>query len=110
MAFKKEGVFENTFVSVDVKSIKKFSIKVTDERVHDSKALPELIKNIMKTDSRTITVGKLFADGASDSNDIFRCISDNGILPSISVRKNARFKLKTGNILRNLSVWRKEMI
>ena len=107
---KKERVFENTYVAVDVKSKKILTIKVTNECVHDSKALPELVKNIMKTDSRTITVGKLFADGASDSNDIFRCISDNRILPCISVRKNARFKFKTGHILRNLSIWRKEII
>jgi phage terminase large subunit-like protein len=109
MACKKERVFENTHIVADVKSKKILSIKVIDEHVHDSKALPELVNNFMKIDSRTITVGKLFADGASDRNDIFRCISDNRILPCISVRKNARFKFKTGHMLRNLSVWRKEM-
>ena len=31
-------------------------------------------------------------------------LSDNGILPCIKVRKNARVRLKTGHILRNLSV------
>ena len=107
----KKGYLKIHVVAVNVKSKKILSIKVTDEHVHDSKALPELVENIIKSDSVTTTaIGKLFADGASDSNDIFRCISDNGILPSISVRKNARFKFKTGNILRNLSVWRKEMI
>ena len=50
------------------------------------------------------TLGKLFADGAYDSNDIFRCLADNGILPCIKVRKNSKIKLKTGHILRNLSV------
>jgi len=54
MACKKERVFENTYVAVDVKSKKILTIKVTNECVHDSKALPELVKNIMKTDSRTI--------------------------------------------------------
>ena len=38
------------------------------------------------------------------SNDVFRCLSDNGILPCIKTRKNARVKLKTNHILRNLSV------
>jgi Transposase DDE domain len=61
-------------------------MKVTDEHVHDSKALPELVDNIARSDNVT-TIGKLFADGAYDSNDIFRCISDNGILPCIKVRK-----------------------
>ena len=51
-------------------------------------------------------IGKLlFADdGAYDDNDIFRYLSDNGILPCIKVRKNAQVRLKTGHILRNLSV------
>jgi hypothetical protein len=36
--------------------------------------------------------------------------ADNGILPCIKVRKNARVRWKKGNILRNLSVLTKEMI
>lgn len=90
-------------IAVDVKSKKILSMKVTDEHVHDSKALSELVKDIIKSNK---TVGKLFADyGAYDGNDIFRCLAtDNGILPCIKVRKNAKVKLKTGHILRNLSV------
>ncbi|MER5176577.1 MAG: transposase [Candidatus Nitrosocosmicus sp.] len=89
---------------VDVKSKKILSMKVTDEHVHDSKALPELVDDIIKSDS-IIAIGKLFADdGAYEGNDIFRCISDYGILPCIKVRKNAKVRLKTGHIIRNLSV------
>ncbi len=52
-----------------------------------------------------LVADKLFADdGAYDDNDIFRCLGDNGIQPCIKVRKNARVRLKKGNILRNLSV------
>jgi hypothetical protein len=40
-------------------------MKVTDEYVHDSKALPELIENIIKSDNMaTAAIGKLFGDGA----------------------------------------------
>jgi hypothetical protein len=77
-------------VAVNVKSKKILSIKVTDdEHVHDSKALPELVENIIKSDSvtTTATIGKLFGDGAYDGNDVFRCLADNGILPCIKVRK-----------------------
>ncbi len=49
-------------------------------------------------------IGKLFADGVYDSNDIFRCIADRWILPCIKLRKNAGVRLKTGQILRNLSI------
>jgi len=81
-------------------------MKVTDEHVHDSKALPELVDETIKSDNMLLaaTIGKLFADGAYDNNDIFRYLEDNGILPCIKVRKNARIRWKKGNILRNLSV------
>ena len=47
-------------VAVNVKTKKILSMKVTDEHVHDSKALPELIDNVIKSDKQ-ITIGKLFA-------------------------------------------------
>ena len=74
-------------VAVNVKTKKILSIKVTDERVHDSKALPGLVNDVMESDKR-ITIGTLLADGAY-GNEIFRYLSDNGILPCIKVRKNA---------------------
>ena len=90
-------------IAVNIKTKKILSIKVTDEHVHDSKALPELVENVIESDKK-ITIGNLFADGAYDGNEIFRYLSDNGILPCIKVRKNSRVKWKKGNILRNLSV------
>ena len=61
MEYKKERmVFENTYRAVNVKSKEILSIKVTDdEHVHDSKALPELVENIIKSDSVTATIDKL---------------------------------------------------
>jgi hypothetical protein len=92
-------------IAVDVKTKKILSIKVTDEHVHDSKALPELVENIIESDNMTATaIGKLFADGAYEGNDVFRYLGDKGILPCIKVRKNARVRWKKGNSLRNLSV------
>jgi hypothetical protein len=60
-------------LAVDVKTKKILSIKVTDEHVHDSKALPELVDNIIKSEdmSTTTTLGKLFGDGASMKVMIF---------------------------------------
>jgi len=90
-------------VAVDVKTKKILSMKVTDEHVHDSKMLPELVDEIIDSGSIT-TIGKLLADGAYDGNDIFRRLADNGILPCIKVRNNARVGWKKGIMLRNLSV------
>jgi hypothetical protein len=51
------------YSSVDVKSKKILSMKVTDEYVHDGKSLPKLVEDIVKSKSMT-TIGKLFADDA----------------------------------------------
>jgi transposase len=89
-------------IAVDVKSKKIISMKVTDEHIHDSKVLPKIVDTIAK--SKHITVGKIIADGAYDSNAVFKCLADSGgILPCIKVRKNAKLK-KTNHFLRNLSV------
>ena len=52
MECEKEKIFENTFVAVDVKSKKILSMKVTDECVHYSKALPELVETIIESDGK----------------------------------------------------------
>jgi hypothetical protein len=92
-------------VAVDIKSKKILSMKVTDEHIHDSKALPELVEDIIKSDNSMIPIGKLFADdGAYDGNEIFKFLANCGILPCIKVRKNARVGWKKGSMFRNLSV------
>ncbi len=95
----KKGYLKIHIAVVNIKTKKILSMKVTDEHVHDGKALPELIENIIKSDNM-VSIGKLFGDGAYDNNDIFRYLSDNGILPCIKVRKNSRVRWKKGNFLR----------
>ncbi len=53
-------------VAGNVKTTKILSMQVTDEHVHDSKALPELVNGVMKSDKK-IVIGKLIADGAYDA-------------------------------------------
>ncbi len=77
-------------MAVNIKNKKILSLKVTDEHVHDGKVLPELVDSIIKSDNVTVAIGKLFGDGAYEGNDIFRYLEDNGILPCIKVRKNAK--------------------
>lgn len=89
-------------VAVDTKSKKILSMEVTDEHVHDNKMLPELVDDIAKSNNGFI-VDRILADGAYDSNDTFRCLSHNGIIPGIKVRKNCRVR-KTAHLFRNLSV------
>ena len=93
------------YIAVNIKTKKILSMKVTDEHVHDGKALPKLVNDVIKSNNIT-AIGKVFADGAYDSNDIFRCLADKGMFPyCIKVRKNAKVRWKKGrNIIRNLSV------
>ena len=103
-------------VAVDVKTKKILSMKkVTDEHVHDSKELPELVDNIIKSDdimtTKTTTIGKLFGDGAYEGNEIFRYLEDNGILPCIKVRKRMlKLDGKKETSLEIYQFWHKEMI
>ena len=65
-----------------MKTKKILSIKVTDEHAHDSKMLPELVDEIIDSDSIT-TIGKLLADGAYDSKDNFKYLDELNITPGI---------------------------
>ncbi|HXT83905.1 MAG TPA: transposase [Verrucomicrobiae bacterium] len=87
---RKKGYLK-IYIAVNVKTKKILSMKVTNEHVHDSKALPVLVDDIIKSNKK-ITIGRLFADGAYEGNDIFRYLTDNGVLPFIKVRKNTRDK------------------
>jgi hypothetical protein len=49
---KKKGYLK-IHIAVDIKTKKILSMKVTDEHVHDSKALPELVDNIARSDNVT---------------------------------------------------------
>src|SRR6476659_5863481 len=96
-------------IAVNVQTKEILSIKVTDEHGHDSKILPELVDEIIKSGStattRTKALGKPLGDCAYKGNDIFRYLEDNGILPCIKVRKRMlELDRKKGNFFRNLSV------
>ena len=94
-------VYLKIHVAVDIKSKKILSMEITDEHVHDNRMLPTLVDDLVK--SNEYIIDKFLADGAYDSNDTFRYLSENGIIPCIKVRKNSRVR-KTAHIFRNLSV------
>ena len=93
-------------IAVDIKRKKILSMEVTDEHVHDNKMLPRLVDNVIKSynDGFAVVVDRVLGDGAYDSNDTFRFLSENGIMSCIKVRKNSRVRWKTANLFRNLSV------
>jgi hypothetical protein len=87
-------------IAEDVKS-KEIISRITDERVNESKMLPESFYNIVKSNK---TIGKLFGVGPYEGNDNFRYLADNDIHPCIKVRMNARVGLDARHFHRNLSV------
>jgi transposase len=101
---KQKRVLENPHYCRYIRSKKILSImEVTDEHVHDNKMLPLLVDNISK--DGFLMVDRVLGDGAYDSNDTFRFLSEKGIMPCIKVRKNSRVRWwKTANLFRNLSV------
>ena len=71
----KKGYLKIHVVAVNIKTKKILSMKVTNEHVHDRKALTGLVDDVIKSDNRTAgaTTGKLIAEyGAYDGNEIFR--------------------------------------
>ncbi len=91
-------------IAVDIKTKKILSMEVTDENVHDNKVLPRLVDNISNGGYVEGVVDRVLGDGAYDSNNTFRLLSERGIMPCIKVRKNSRVRWKTANLFRNLSV------
>lgn len=91
--------FIKMHIAVDKETKEIVAMKVTKEDVHDGKKLISLVKQAMKNAS----IGKVIADGAYDSRNNFRFLSDNNIEPVIKVRKNASLKAR-GCMPRKLSV------
>jgi hypothetical protein len=57
-------------IAININTKEILSMKVTDdEHIHDSKALSELVNDIVKSD-RKLTIGKLFADGAYEGIEV----------------------------------------
>jgi hypothetical protein len=79
-------------VAVDVRKKKVVSLQVTSEDVHDSRVLKKLVKGASENND----VGRVLADGAYDSKESFRYLSDRGIEAAIRVKKNSSGKSNGG--------------
>ncbi len=104
---QQERIFENTCVAVNIKTKKILAMQITDEHLHDGKALPELVDGLLKSDK---TLGKLFADDEPMKVMIFLDVLETMDMPCIKIRKNSRFDGKKGTSLEIYQCWHKEMI
>ena len=75
-------------VAVDIKKKKIVSLVVTSEEVHDGRVLKKLVDHASENNN----VKRVIADGAYDSKNNFRYLSDIGVQAAIKVKKNSSGK------------------
>lgn len=80
----KKGYLKIHF-AVNIKTKQVVSMDVSSEKVHDGKRLKRLVKKAKEN----VKVKRVLADGAYDSRENFRFLSDNNIKPVIRVRSNS---------------------
>src|SRR6476660_2223662 len=90
-------------VNIKTKEILAF-LEVADEKEHDGKVMPGLIKHILKrNDNKDIKIKSILGDGSYDSNENFKYLQTKRIMPCIKVRKNSILSSKN-NKVRNSEV------
>lgn len=94
--YKRRKGYIKLHIAVDVKKRKVLSVKVTDERKHDSTQMLPLIEGMN-------SIKKVIADGAYDSREIFNRLSKRGIEPVIRIRNNSLAKSR-GSMARKKAV------
>lgn len=95
--YKKRRGYVKLHIAVDTKKKKVLSVRVTDDKKHDSTQMVPLIGDV---DSK---IEKVIGDGAYDSRDIFNHLDKLGINPVIRVRDNSVIKSR-GCITRKRTV------
>ena len=87
---RKKKEFIKLHITVDAKSEKIVSFRVTKGNVHDSKKFSPMIREI----SEGYDIDKVYADKAHDNRRSFNLLDNLNIEPAIQIRKNASIKTK----------------
>lgn len=99
---EKKGYLKIHF-AVDPKTKQVVSMDVTKEDVHDGTRLKKLVKRASRNTGAGID--KVIGDGAYDTRDNFRFLSNNNIEPAIKVRRTASLHAR-GCYERKVAVWK----
>jgi len=99
---EKKGYLKIHF-AIDPKTKQVVSMDVTKEDVHDGTRLKKLVKRASKNTGAGIE--KVIADGAYDTRDNFRFLSNNNIEPAIKVRRTSSLNAR-GCYGRKVAVWK----
>ena len=89
-------------VAVDIKTKQILALEVTDEKVHDSKIVKNLVEGALNN-SHNIKIKSFLGDGAYDSNENFKYLNEKRIQPIIKVKRNSVVSSRN-NKIRNKEV------
>ena len=89
-------------VAVNIKTKEILALEVTDEKVHDSKLMKNLVEGVLNN-NHNIKIKSFIGDGAYDSNENFKYLMEKRIRPVIKVKRNSIVSSKN-NKIRNREV------
>ena len=75
-------------VDVNIKTKQILALEVTDEKVHDSKVLKDLVEGVLNN-PHNIKIKSFLGDGAYDSYENFKYLKEKRIQPIIKVKRNS---------------------
>jgi hypothetical protein len=96
---KKKG-YRKIHVAVNTKTKEILALEFTDEKIHEGKIMDKLLKHLLKSnnDGSATKIKSVLADGAYDSNEMFKYLEENKIQPGIKVRLNSIISTKNFSI------------
>jgi IS5 family transposase len=83
--------------AVNIKTKEIIALKVTDEKVHDSKVMKNLVEGVLNN-NHNIQIKSFLGDGAYDSNENFKYLKKKRIRPIIKVKRNSIISFKNNKI------------
>ena len=85
-------------VAVNIKTKEILALEVTDEKVHDSKVVKNLVEGVLNN-NHNIKIKSFIGDGgAYDSNENFKYLKEKRIRPIIKVKRNSIVSSKNNKI------------
>ncbi len=84
-------------VAVNIKTKEILALEVTDEKVHDSKVVKNLVEGVLNN-NHNIKIKSFIGDGAYDSNKNFKYLKEKRIRPIIKVKRNSIISSKNNKI------------
>src|SRR6185437_4097237 len=85
-------------VAVSIKTKEILALEITDEKVHDSKVVKNLVEGVLNNNPG-VKIKSFIGDGAYDSNENFKYLKEEKrIQPIIKVKRNSIVSSKNGNV------------